>query len=146
MERSATAEIAVRAGSGDRSALFQSNVVAEQLRYGGILSAVKVARSGMPNRFHFLDFYHRYQSIANPAHPAYASLLPRLSEKDDEKIVKAQCELLLQTLTSDAATPIVVSVLHTRLEEESATPAPFASFICCRGSCAAHWRDLVSAS
>ena len=40
--------------------------VVEQLRYGGVLEAVRVARSGFPVRLSHTDFYTRYRCIANP--------------------------------------------------------------------------------
>ena len=45
--------------------LNRSRIV-EQLRYGGVLEAVKVARSGFPVRLSHTDFYTRYRPIANP--------------------------------------------------------------------------------
>jgi len=117
MERSSTAHEAAKTTT-DKSAHFQSHIVAEQLRYGGILSAVKVARSGLPNRFHFLDFYQRYRCVANPLYPGTASLPLFLTEQDDESVVKAHCETLVLSLTNQSDTPVVVSVLQARLEEE----------------------------
>lgn len=104
--------------AADKSAHFQAHVVAEQLRYGGILSAVKIARSSLPHRFHFLDFYQRYRSLANPLHPAAASLPLFLSEKESDSAAKEHCEKLVETLTNQTDSPIVVSILQARLEEE----------------------------
>lgn len=38
----------------------------EQLRYGGVLEAVRVARSGFPVRLSHEDFYGRYRILVNP--------------------------------------------------------------------------------
>ncbi|KAJ1400138.1 P-loop containing nucleoside triphosphate hydrolase protein, partial [Ochromonadaceae sp. CCMP2298] len=48
--------------------------ITEQLRYGGVLEAVRVARSGFPVRLAHLDFYARYRPLANPFSPALADL------------------------------------------------------------------------
>lgn len=49
----------------------------EQLRYGGVLEAVRVARSGFPVRLNHSEFYTRYRIIANPFNPQ-TSKLPRV--------------------------------------------------------------------
>lgn len=100
------------------SAQFNTNIVAAQLRYGGILEAVKIARSGLPHRFQFLEFFQRYRSLVNPANPVSSTILPFLSAKDDVSVVKAQCELLIQALTNTSAYPVVVSTLQARLVDE----------------------------
>ena len=41
--------------------------VVEQLRYGGVLEVVRVARSGFPVRLSHTEFYTRYRSIASPS-------------------------------------------------------------------------------
>lgn len=40
----------------------------EQLRYGGVLEAVRVARSGFPVRLGHGDFYARYRPLLRPQH------------------------------------------------------------------------------
>lgn len=40
--------------------------ITEQLRYGGVLEAVRVARSGFPVRLSHIDFFLRYRSLAPP--------------------------------------------------------------------------------
>jgi myosin heavy subunit len=59
----------------------------EQLRYGGVLEAVRVARSGFPVRLVHADFYVRYRCLANPSSGAN-----RFAKGLDNK---ALCELLL---------------------------------------------------
>ena len=44
---------------------FNRRRTTEQLRYGGVLEAVRVARSGFPVRLLHVDFYSRYRCIAN---------------------------------------------------------------------------------
>jgi myosin-5 len=46
----------------------------EQLRYGGVLEAVRVARSGFPVRLSHGEFYHRYRPLCNPFHASTKSL------------------------------------------------------------------------
>lgn len=100
------------------SSQFQTNIVAAQLRYGGILEAVKIARSGLPNRFQFLEFFQRYRSLVNPNNPMSKSVVPHLSAKDDETVIRSQCELLIESLTNTTAFPVVVSALQARLVDE----------------------------
>ncbi len=59
----------------------------EQLRYGGVLEAVRVARSGFPVRLIHADFYVRYRCLANPS-----GNTNRFAKGLDNK---ALCELLL---------------------------------------------------
>ena len=59
----------------------------EQLRYGGVLEAVRVARSGFPVRLIHADFYVRYRCLANPSGDT-----TRFTKGLDNKIL---CELLL---------------------------------------------------
>eukprot|EP00605_Chrysophyceae_sp_TOSAG23-4_P000749 GSChrysophyteH1.ASY1.ANO1.837.1 assembled CDS len=49
----------------------------EQLRYGGVLEAVRVARSGFPVRLTHSDFYARYRILSNPFH-GMTKTLPRV--------------------------------------------------------------------
>lgn len=100
------------------SAQFQTNTVTAQLRYGGILEAVKIARSGLPHRFQFLEFFQRYRSLTNPNNSVSKSVVPYLTAKDDVSVVKAQCELLIEALTNTTALPVVVSALQARLVDE----------------------------
>ena len=53
----------------------------EQLRYGGVLEAVRVARSGFPVRLSHMDFFARYRPLANPFNPITARLPRLVSEK-----------------------------------------------------------------
>ena len=79
---------------------------------------MKIARSSLPHRFHFLDFFQRYRSLANPLHPNAASLPLFLSEKESDTVVKEHCQKLVESLTNLSDSPIVVSVLQARLEDE----------------------------
>ena len=104
--------------SKGKSAQFHNHVVADQLRYGGILGAVKVARSGLPHRFPFLEFFRRYRSLANPLNPVSKKLAEHLTEKEGETKAKEQSELLLQALRNTSSTAVVVSAVQSRLAEE----------------------------
>lgn len=45
---------------------FNRRRTTEQLRYGGVLEAVRVARSGFPVRLSHVDFFARYHFMTNP--------------------------------------------------------------------------------
>lgn len=68
----------------------------EQLRYSGVLEAVRVARSGFPVRLNHSDFFNRYRPLANPL-SSHTSKLPRIigSTTIDPR---AYCATLLETL------------------------------------------------
>lgn len=70
--------------------------ITEQLRYGGVLEAVRVARSGFPVRLSHQDFYARYRPLANPFDPN-CSKLPRLISPSDQN-PRSFCECLLNSL------------------------------------------------
>lgn len=102
---------------------FKENRVAEQLRYGGILEAVKVARSALPHRLLYVDFFHRYRWIANNSHEAAAGLVKYLDSKGGaESEAKLQCVLLIQTLTVPATGagggPPTVAALEVQIANE----------------------------
>ena len=71
----------------------------EQLRYGGVLEAVRVARSGFPVRLSHSDFYARYRPLANPFIPATMKL-PRIIVEGMD--AKSFCETLLGILWDHA--------------------------------------------
>ncbi|CAM9199076.1 unnamed protein product, partial [Ectocarpus fasciculatus] len=72
----------------------------EQLRYGGVLEAVRVARSGFPVRLNHVDFFARYRPLANPFNPI-TTRLPRLVGEKEGK-PKELVENLLKVLWDDA--------------------------------------------
>jgi len=82
----------------------------EQLRYGGVLEAVRVARSGFPVRLSHVDFFARYRPLANPFSPLTATLPRVLSHgvsknaRGDVEDAKVMCERLL-TVLWDATVP-----------------------------------------
>jgi len=85
--------------------------ITEQLRYGGVLEAVRVARSGFPVRLTHADFFNRYRAIANPHSKDY-SKLPWLV---DEHNSKDSCGLLLETLwASSSSSPTESTHLSLR--------------------------------
>lgn len=82
--------------------------ITEQLRYGGVLEAVRVARSGFPVRLNHLDFYARYRPLANPLSSQTSTLPMFLTKKilDSKKqSIKEYCEKLLEAIwdTTDTA-------------------------------------------
>lgn len=72
----------------------------EQLRYGGVLEAVRVARSGFPVRLNHADFFSRYRPLANPFNPITVGL-PRLIP-DKTGNPKELVQNLLKVLWDDA--------------------------------------------
>lgn len=73
----------------------------EQLRYGGVLEAVRVARSGFPVRLTHGEFYQKYRPLANPLSPQIHHL-PRVLPKTKSD-PKALCAQLLLLFFQDAA-------------------------------------------
>lgn len=74
----------------------------EQLRYGGVLEAVRVARSGFPVRLSHEDFFSRYRPIANPFNQIVAKL-PRVipsSGYSKAETIKS-CTALLESMWDD---------------------------------------------
>jgi myosin-5 len=77
--------------------------ITEQLRYGGVLEAVRVARSGFPVRLSHLDFYARYRALANP-YGAATQGLPAFCHKEHvtAESMKALCDQLITALWDDS--------------------------------------------
>ena len=69
---------------------FNRNRTTEQLRYGGVLEAVRVARSGFPVRLTHADFYLRYRPLANPYHPAFGRLMDFVSDSSSAGMSKSK--------------------------------------------------------
>jgi hypothetical protein len=73
--------------------------ITEQLRYGGVLEAVRVARSGFPVRLSHAEFYARYRALANPYSPAAKGLpMYRSKEPIATEQLKAYCDQLITAL------------------------------------------------
>jgi hypothetical protein len=62
----------LKPNDSNQPSLFNERRVAEQLRYGGVLEAVRVARSGFPVRMPHSDFYQRYRGLVANAQIASA--------------------------------------------------------------------------
>jgi myosin-5 len=79
---------------------FVRNRINEQLKYGGVLEAVRVARSGFPVRLPHGDFYARYKPIAKPSHPIFKTLPIKLtpSQASDAAVSRQFCEKLIDAL------------------------------------------------
>jgi myosin V len=83
--------------------LFDRLRTTEQLRYGGVLEAVRVARSGFPVRLTHIEFYSRYRPLANPFVPLTMTL-PRIlhphGKNNRGELIdpKVMCEKLLTVL------------------------------------------------
>lgn len=67
------------------SGVFQSGSVAEQLRCGGILEAVRVSRAGFAQHYQHADFISRYAGLAGIKQPR--TIVPDESRKLCEKII-----------------------------------------------------------
>ena len=76
--------------------------VVEQLRCGGVLEAVKVARSGFPYRLSHLDFYARYRVQANPFSAHYSKLPWNLRNQPKTPHL---CQMLIPCLWDDSSSP-----------------------------------------
>jgi myosin-5 len=72
----------------------------EQLRYSGVLEAVRVARSGFPVRLSHNDFFNRYRPLANPLN-SHTSILPRILGNTTTD-PRTYCETLLETLIDES--------------------------------------------
>lgn len=59
----AAAAAAAAASSAGHATIFNQKDVAEQLSYGGILSAMQISRSGYSGRYALEDFYSRYRNL-----------------------------------------------------------------------------------
>ena len=81
--------------------LFQPVRTTEQLRCGGVLEAVRVARSGFPYRMSHAEFYSRYRALANPFNPNSAKLPLLLKKEESHK----QCLALIQVVWDDSSLP-----------------------------------------
>lgn len=81
---------------GAGSTPFNYVAVTEQLRYGGVLEAVRVARSGFPFRLPHDEFYTKYRVLANPESPITQEL-PRVLPKDlNSDEVRELCRKLIE--------------------------------------------------
>jgi myosin-5 len=76
----------------------------EQLSCGGVLEAVKVARSGFPYRFSHQEFYSRYRPLANPFNTT-AQKLPRGIPPAAGDAGSKFCTALMAALWDDASRP-----------------------------------------
>jgi myosin-5 len=76
----------------------------EQLRYGGVLEAVRVARSGFPVRLSHEEFYGRYRPLANPFNSA-SRKLPRFISPKLKSAEKADAAKALLALLWDISEP-----------------------------------------
>lgn len=56
---------------------FNRNRITEQLRYGGVLEAVRVARSGFPVRLGHTEFYNNYRMLIHAKDKKLKNELPR---------------------------------------------------------------------
>lgn len=70
--------------------------VAEQLRYGGVIEAVRVSRSGFPFRMTHDEFISRYKCIANPFRQTNGT-----SAAAKQSLSKVFCSDLIQAVTDE---------------------------------------------
>ena len=74
----------------------------EQLRCGGVLEAVKVARSGFPYRMTHEDFYSRFRPEANPYNAQYSKLTANLQGQTKTMLM---CQNLVLCVWDDVSAP-----------------------------------------
>lgn len=78
--------------------LFKRKRLTEQLRYGGVLEAVRVARSGFPIRLSRKEFYARYRLLANPFNESAIGLPFHIQNTHSEEELNKYCNRFLITL------------------------------------------------
>jgi myosin-5 len=74
--------------------------ITEQLRYGGVLEAVRVARSGFPVRLIHSEFFSRYRMLTS-IHQSFRSKVPRFLASSSSKNpppLREECEHFLADL------------------------------------------------
>src|SRR5690606_13800778 len=76
--------------------------IAEQLRYGGVLEAVRVSRSGFPIRLKHDALFAQYRLHANPFSPVTRTLPTRLQSAADAKVLSTR---LLEALLDVESIP-----------------------------------------
>ena len=92
--------------------------VIEQLKYGGVLEAVRVARSGFPVRFDHAAFHERYRVISR-------GRLNEARRGEEDAPSQADCVDLLDELTrSDLEQLGGVSGRCARIRARLPTPQP----------------------
>ena len=92
---------------------FDRKRTTEQLRYGGVLEAVRVARSGFPVRLPHSDFYSRYRCLVDSSskppslHSVNGSAMRDVSatSKESTKGRVEQCKALLSALFEEDSRP-----------------------------------------
>lgn len=89
--------------------------ITEQLKYGGVLEAVRVARAGFPMRMPLDGFYNHYKRLANPFNPITATLPHKLDKND-----KAVVEQLKVVLWDDTSKPSASDPLTLKKVREMA--------------------------
>ena len=117
---------------------FNRKRTTEQLRYGGVLEAVRVARSGFPVRLSQVDFFSRYRCLADnskrTAQLPYAVNATDLSGKasaTDKSIAEGWCKSLLVDIwdeegsgdSSVTSRGGLVRGAHTSVPLRSASPS-----------------------
>lgn len=63
----------IKPNADKRAGVFTSKLVHEQLRYSGVLEAIKIRKQGFPFRYSHLDFFKRYRCLARIPSPANLS-------------------------------------------------------------------------
>jgi myosin heavy subunit len=90
-------------------------IVPISTRYGGVLEAVRVARSGFPVRLSHSDFYSRYRGLANPFNKDTKSLPLSL---ENPSLAEKYCQSLLVTLWDEETGQRAIIVGDSREAEE----------------------------
>lgn len=113
---------------------FNRKRTTEQLRYGGVLEAVRVARSGFPVRLVHSDFFGRYRCLANPFHQptddqslhlswSISSTTSKASNSNSRSIVPSneQCQQLLNSILDKTNYDSYVSTNQTNTRKNLIT-------------------------
>eukprot|EP01041_Mallomonas_annulata_P007192 gene7191-14661_t len=107
---------------------FNRKRTTEQLRYGGVLEAVRVARSGFPVRLSHADFFNRYRLLAGPSSTLSSRLVAGSINVQD---TNTQCAALLSGLihsnektTESVSSSISVSSTSSSLKRKALVIQP----------------------
>jgi myosin heavy subunit len=68
----------IKPNAENRSGVFDSKLVSDQLRFAGVLETVRVTRAGFPNRLEFKEFVTRYKSVVSGVPNGSTSTLDRV--------------------------------------------------------------------
>lgn len=79
---------------------------------------MKIARSGLPHRYRFVEFFQRFRPLVNPLNPVAERVASHVTVRDGDQVAREQCVLLVQSLTNQSGKPVVVSIIQGQLADE----------------------------